>query len=379
MSYKKDTSLLLFDNEYIEVEKEDYGRIESPYDPEKISVNSQILTIDLLIKRLKEEEIDLSPEFQRFDDIWKPKNKSRLIESLIIRIPIPAVYFDARDEENWKVIDGLQRLSILKEFVIDEEWELTDLEFLKKYEGYKWNQLPRKFQRRIEETQLTAYIIEKDTPDEVTFTIFRRVNTGGSPLTAQEIRHALNSQKSREFLVELSEMEEFKLNVNLSSRRIRRMEDREFILRFIAFMLNDPMEYNSKRSFDDFLNRAMKQMEQESDSHLERLKENFCKSQISARKIFGDDAFRKISKDQERKSPLNKAIYEAWSVNLAKISDDERKVLEQNREELKQKFIILLEDDDFIKSVSQATGVSASIETRFGKIEQIINEILGKQ
>ncbi len=370
---------MLFDNEYIEVEKEDYGRIESPYDPEKISVNSQILTIDLLIKRLKEEEIDLSPEFQRFDDIWKPKNKSRLIESLIIRIPIPAVYFDARDEENWKVIDGLQRLSILKEFVIDEEWELTDLEFLKKYEGYKWNQLPRKFQRRIEETQLTAYIIEKDTPDEVTFTIFRRVNTGGSPLTAQEIRHALNSQKSREFLVELSEMEEFKLNVNLSSRRIRRMEDREFILRFIAFMLNDPMEYNSKRSFDDFLNRAMKQMEQESDSHLERLKENFCKSQISARKIFGDDAFRKISKDQERKSPLNKAIYEAWSVNLAKISDDERKVLEQNREELKQKFIILLEDDDFIKSVSQATGVSASIETRFGKIEQIINEILGKQ
>jgi uncharacterized protein with ParB-like and HNH nuclease domain len=209
------------------------------YDPEKINIVTREPTIEQLLRRIDEDALDLAPDFQRQANIWKDDVKSRLIESILIRIPLPAFYIDATNnlDDKWLVVDGLQRLSALKQFILDRTLKLTGLEYLKELEGKNYEQLERRYQRRIEETQVTVYVIEKGTPIEVKYNIFKRINTGGTPLKPQELRHALNPVKATRFLAKLSSSPEFKKVVDLSESKIKRMEDREFVLGFLAFTL----------------------------------------------------------------------------------------------------------------------------------------------
>jgi Protein of unknown function DUF262 len=107
----------------------------APFDPTKIRIEARPMTVDLLVRRIKEGALNLSPDFQRKAGLWKPGPQSRLIESMMIRVPIPAFYIDATDEDNWLVVDGLQRLSVLNRFMIRKELRLADLEFLTVHNG----------------------------------------------------------------------------------------------------------------------------------------------------------------------------------------------------------------------------------------------------
>src|SRR5262249_44885897 len=148
---------------------------------------------------------------------------------------------DATDDDKWIVVDGLQRLTSLKRFVLDKNLRLCGLEFLSQLKGKAYDELPRNFQRRIAETQVTVYLIEKGTPSDVKFNIFKRINTGGLPLSAQEIRHALNQGKVTKLLAQLANSAEFKKATD-NSIRDDRMADREFVLRFLAFTITPYME-----------------------------------------------------------------------------------------------------------------------------------------
>jgi len=142
-------------------------RITDPFNPALIRVDTRPMTIDLLLSRIEHEELDLQPSFQRKGGIWNEGAQSRLIESMLIRIPLPAFYIDATNDDKWLVVDGLQRLTTLKRFIIDKTLKLTELEFLTNFQGKSYIDLPRPYQRRIIETQVTVYLIEKGTPSEV--------------------------------------------------------------------------------------------------------------------------------------------------------------------------------------------------------------------
>ncbi|HEV3317245.1 MAG TPA: DUF262 domain-containing protein [Candidatus Angelobacter sp.] len=360
------------------IEDEEVGTdatITEPFDPTLIRVSAKTITIDLLVARLRRNEINLAPDFQRKAGIWDNGAQSRLIESLLIRIPLPAFYMDASNDDNWIVVDGLQRLTTLKRFIVDKEFELCDLEFLKPLSGKRYDALPRNFQRRIEETQVTLYLIEPGTPSQVKFNIFKRINTGGLPLSPQEIRHALNQGNATQLLKRLADSLEFK-QATAGSIRDERMADREFVLRFLSFVMVPYTSYRSK-DFDSFLNDRMAEINKMDEPELKRFERLFATTMINAYQLFGSDAFRKRYNPNHARYPVNKALFESWSVALSALSVTRRTELIARREILKEKFMATLtEDRDFEGSISTGTGDIRKLRCRFETVERIVRETL---
>lgn len=359
------------EEEDIEPEEEE---INEPFDPTQIRVDTRQMTIDLVLSRIKHDELDLAPDFQRQADIWTDAAKSRLIESILIRIPLPAFYMDATNEDKWLVIDGLQRLTALKKFVTDQKLSLSGLEFLTNLNGKTYDELPRNYQRRILENQLTVYLIEKGTPPEVKFKIFRRINTGGEPLSPQELRHALNPGHATKFLSRLADYQEFKRLTNINDKLRKRMDDREFVLGFIAFALTSYKDYPNKKGRDYFLNEAMIKINNMEIQELDLIANKFALAMNTAWNIFGNNAFRKISIKNKRKYPVNKALFECWAVIFSNLTEQEIDRLKKRKQEIIDKFIYYIDhDNEFGKSISQAAN---KITYRFNIIEKIIQEVL---
>lgn len=237
--------MLIFLNKNIEIINEDVepdsnedaadiDKKVSPFDPSKIDIKMDKITVDSIIKRINNDELEFDSSFQRKSGLWSKKQKSQLIESILLKIPLPAFYFDASDDDRWQIIDGLQRIGTIKEYVVEKKFALTGLEFLKDLDKLKFDELPRSLQRRIEETNLNAYLVNPSTPKNVKFNIFKRINTGGLVLEGQEIRNALYQGQATEFLLRMSKDDNF-VKATDYSIKTDRMLDREFCLRYVAF------------------------------------------------------------------------------------------------------------------------------------------------
>lgn len=352
---------------------DDYN-ISKPFDVTKIRIDQKPTQMDALIKRLRNDEIDMAPDFQRAAGIWTKTAQSRLIESLILRIPVPAFYFDASDDCKWIVVDGLQRLTTIKNFVVDETLELQGLQFLDSaYAGLKYSQLPRRLQRNIEEADVTMYHIQSGTPQNVKFAVFQRINTGGLPLNSQEIRHALNQGQSTRFLARLAKKDVFRIATD-GGVTSKRMDDRECALRFIAFMIFSVDEYEEE--FDVFLNKVMDVLNHMDSAHLKALEKDFERAMKRSFDIFGNDAFRKRYAENAPRLPVNKALFEAWSVNLAKLSVSEADLLVERRDMLRREFVAKSNRWEFHQSISQGTGSKAKVVRRFKDVRKMIRKVL---
>lgn len=354
--------------------------INEPFDPTQIRVDTRAMTIDLVMERIRYDELDLTPDFQRQAGIWTEAAQSRLIESILIRIPLPAFYMDATNDDKWLVVDGLQRLTALKKFIIDKKLKLKGLEYLTDIEGKSYEGLPRNYQRRIRETQVTVYVIEKGTPEAVKFNIYKRINTGGLPLSLQEMRHALNQGKATQILASLADSSDFKKVAGIKDWQKKRMGDREFVLRCLAFMITSYTDYNAK-SMDEFLNQSMKKMNKMTARELDKLEQNFTKAMQAAFELFGSSAFRKptvtVVGERSRRTTVNKALFDSWSVNLSKLDKQEIEILKERKEVLIKKFTeLIVNDKNFNYSISQGTGKVTYVKERFSKIEKLIEEVL---
>ena len=355
-------------NDEKQVEEEDTGSIATPFDPREVRIERQSVVIPNLRRRLENNEINLQPKFQRFADIWTAKAQSQLIESLLIKVPLPAFYMDARDDECWDVIDGLQRITTIKKFILDESLRLSNLEFLVEYNGCTFSDLPRTLQRRIDETELTFYLLRPGTPEEVMFNIFKRVNTGGAPLNPQEIRHALYQGAATSLLESISEDRRYRQSP--AALKKERMADRELILRGLSFLISPYGEYNAS-DLDAHLNSAMKSLNRKWPPVLDRLQEDFFVGLERAQRLFGDHAFRKPNPDfmGKRNRPLSKSLFEALLVSLARAVNFE--ILMKNRKSVIQKFVELEKDSVFMSSITQGTYQKDSVVERFSKLEKL--------
>ncbi|WP_289617060.1 DUF262 domain-containing protein [Alistipes finegoldii] len=348
--------------------------MEDPFNPQDIDIKTKPMSLDNIIKRLREEEIDLAPDFQRQGNLWPTEKQSQLIESILIKLPLPAFYFDGSDDNKWLVVDGLQRLSAIKNFVVDKTMALSGLEFLKKLEGFKFEDLPRAYQRQIEEAEIMAYIINPGTPEDVKFNIFKRINTGGLVLAAQEIRHALNQGVPAKFVAELANLHEFKQATGWVIATDR-MLDREFVTRFIAFYINSPADY--KPDLDTFMSKSMGQLKYKTEEELASIKTNFIEAMKLASAIFSRWAFRKVYDITARRKPINKALFEVWSVELAKLTNKEKELALNRKQEILDGFVNLMNQDEFFSSaITSSTSDKTRIKYRFSKIEELLNQQL---
>ena len=358
----------------LETEKDDQEiRIERPFDPEKIKVRTTTIVVELLVSRLSHKEIDLEPDFQRLS-VWNKWQRCQLIESLLLRIPIPVFYVAADEQENWAVVDGVQRMSTIYDFVKDK-FSLNQLEYLSLFEGRKYSDLPRSMQRRIVETQLVVNIIDPSTPEDVMFNIFRRINTGGMTLNGQEIRNALHRGPVRQYLRTLAESEDF-LDATVRSIRTTRMADRECVLRFLAFYIDQWEDYGSN-DLDGYLSQAMTKINRMTSEQCDEIAKDFKKAMRAACDIFGQDSFRRRYNRNDPRRPVSKALFEAWSVRLARCSPEQINRLVDRREEVKERFITLMnQDSEFDRAISYSTGLPRRVKKRFSTIEKLVEEMM---
>ncbi len=344
--------------------------IEKPFNPKEINIKSKTMSLDNIIKRIRESEIDMAPDFQRKGNLWTLDKQSRLIESMLIKLPLPAFYFDGTVDEKWLVVDGLQRLSAIKNFVVDEKLRLQGLEFLDNIKGCTFSELPRNYRRMIEETEIVAYIINPGTPADVKFNIFKRINTGGLVLEPQEIRHALNQGIPSTFVANLANLTSFKeatQNVIVPER----MLDREFVTRFLAFYLNGYNNY--KPDLDTFMTSSMAQLNTKTPEELKGIMESFDNAMNLAKIIFDKWAFRKIFSTKERRKPINKALFEVWSVVLAKLTKEEQKRSILRKDVIFHNFIQLMNTDEtFVAAITSATGDRGRVSYRYNMIHEIL-------
>ena len=367
-SNKNDLSETSISKDEEGIENEDFEDISTPYDVSKIDILNEPEYVDRLVKKFDNKELILNPDFQR-NEVWGIKQKSRLIESILIKIPIPSFYIDARDEAKWIVIDGLQRLSTIIKYIKDD-FALKDLEFLRGLEGKNFSKLDRNFQRRIEDFKLTLYLIRPNTPEDIALNIFTRINTLGEPLSPQELRHAIYNGKSTKLLQELSLTEEFKQAVNPTAAMQKRMSDRELILRLLAFKISTYENYKKSNNLAIFLANAMKIINNMSKEEIENLRIFFKTSMKKAYIVFSEFTFRKIYENDNKKRPINKSLFETFGYFL---NDYTTKELEMCKKSIMDNLKYELTNDiNFEKSISRATNNIDNVHYRFEKAKMIL-------
>lgn len=373
-----------FDNQPTDVEVEETeatpeeGLATKPWDPSKIRISTKPFSLRQIIDMIEDKDIDLAPDFQRLY-VWKPRQRSRLIESVLLGIPLPAFYFNQDFNGTMQVVDGVQRLTTIYQFAKEGE-VLHDLEHLKDLDNKTFEGLEASYRRRFQQTQILVNVIEPQTPDDVKFDVFRRINTGGSPLTAQEIRHCMSKGRCRGFLKRLVELPSFHVATANAFKHERRMADREVVLRFLAFrhLGGDLQGYREFGSLDAFLLDFTRQVDGVhgdkpgiDDAGLERLTNDFKRSMLSAATVFGNAAFRKYPARATRRGPINRALFESWAVALA---DYEPEALQSRAQAIVKMARNRMEDYDYNTATTQGTGDFRKVELRFTVAREILKQ-----
>ncbi len=338
--------------------------------PAEVKIQRDMYSVRELKTDYEDKMLILAPDFQR-ESVWSIKQKSELIESILMGIPLPMVYFFEGDDGVIQVVDGKQRLTSLFEF-LDDKYPLSQsLSILPHLRGLRYKDLKPAERTKIARHQFVAQTIIPPTPDKIKFDIFERVNRKGSTLNNQEMRNALYQGKATELLNLLSE-DKFFLKATDEAISPTRMKDKYLILRFLAFYLwkkeilkdKDGQLVKYASNIDEFVGKTMSFINHQDDGFIKELKTMFSETMELAYKLRGKNAFRIPNKD--RKRPINMPLMESFGYLFSLLRD------EKNVDKFRNKINSLLEDKDFIQSLTIRIDNTASVEKRFKKIDEVL-------
>ncbi len=362
-----------YENELVGIESEDKGEEnidDSPYSPDDVRISQHMYSVYQVHHWIEKGVLTLSPDFQR-NMVWDIQRKSLLIESLMLKIPIPAFYFQEDINGDKLVIDGLQRLSTIYSYM-EDSFRLKGLQYLENYNGYCYSQLPRKYKTRIEETQMAVNILDSKCHELVKFDVFRRVNTGGVPLNPQEIRNSMATPDTRSLLKQMSESEEF---IKSTRGRVKdiRMDAQELCLRFIAFW----MRYDSHSgqlshlmALTRMLDRTLLELNQKKKDYHLLLCALFKNSMEKCHALFGEEAFSK----EDLNLIINRPLFVSWSVVMATCTLDMETLQSRRNDaiELQHKYF---GGGEYYNAITSSTATKKNMELQFEGVRRILEEL----
>jgi hypothetical protein len=356
------------------------------------TVKTQSIEYDLetLVKKIKKGVIKLDPEYQRRHR-WNSEYSSRLIESLILNIPIPIIYLsydiDVDTEEEgsrFSVIDGQQRLTAIVNF-FENKFTLKGLDILTDLEGFSYKHLPPFLIRRLEERSIKCLRIDSTMDPQVKFDIFERLNSGAVKLEPHELRNATQRGPFNDLCKKLSKNSTFRKLAQIpvdeqeaeENPKVKKMEDVELVLRFFALSEDSYKTYKKTkgRQFKDFLTERLAELNKKSPNEIAKLEKRFISIIKCIHENFGDTAFAKYkfnpdNKSYELQSNFNAAVYDALIIGYSSEISDNNCVIDKKHV---SKFRKLFSDDDFYESVSGSILDSAKIVTRITKARAIFS------
>ena len=339
---------------------------ENVYPLNDVMVRSETRTVAEVVKRINRGRFFLDPDFQR-DFVWEPPKQSKLIESCLMRIPLPVLYVAERKEDGLiAVVDGLQRLTTFVRF-LGNKLALTGLGHDHPWNGKRFSDLPTHLQERVEDTQLTLYILDKGAPSRAQLDIFERVNSG-AVLTRQQMRNAIYNGPGTRWLSKMAKEKSF-LTSTGRSLNAKTMRDREAINRFAGFCLLGWKSYDNG-DMDEFLAKTLERLNLEDDDVLHELESAFVRSMRKNHELFGRHAFRRsLAMDQDKRSVINISLFDVFSWAFTKIPG--RKISECG-EEIAQLVIDLVLNPEFKDAITYSTNSTIQVGMRFDMVEQTL-------
>lgn len=339
------------------------------------TVRTQSVTYDIstVIKQIDDHKINLDPDYQR-KYRWDDVKSSRLIESLILNIPIPYIYLsndvDIDDDMStgdgyYSVIDGQQRLTSISNYIKDK-FSLKGLGIIKDLEGKKFSELPDFLKRRINDRTINCLRIDSTVDETVKFDVFERLNTGSVQLTSQELRNSTYGGSFNDLLKELAIDPIFKKITNFSQKRIEKMDDREFVLRFFALTGQRYKTYSPLMS--SFLSAFMKKNQFLEELTIDHYREQFHSAMRRTLTNLGENAFAKRNPTGAKRtyaSRFNAAIFDAVVISDDNIHCSNK----QYSINAKKNFLRLFDNKEFIAATRASINDANSLKARVSLTE----------
>ena len=361
-----------------------FPRIDS-FDSQKIYITKKNIALDVIVRRLKEKTIRLTPDFQ-YNKVWDHIQRSRFLESIILNIPLPIFYVSADKDGNWDIIDGSQRLATLKEFILDKSCNFKGLEYYQNYNGKTIDDLSPVIYNAILDTELTFIIIEPNTPKILEYNILQRINTYKNRLTSQEIRNILYFGEGTKFIKYLASSDCF-IKSEIYSRKVNQHINEEKVFRLISFLLVDKDGFFEKDNLDSFLIRTLKILNSLNKNkyefdYIKILVNNF--NELENLFIFGIERIEeffdykalKILTNDYRNNSIKTAYYETFATLLARLSDTQFSIFLKQKNLFIKKYENLCISNEFYKAILQNPYKKKNLDYRFHILNNLIYEAI---
>lgn len=348
---------------------EEFSRQRGSFDVE-IDIKDDKYSVFEYLRKINRGMVILNPDFQR-NLVWKPAQKSKFIESILMNLPIPPIYLKKESNGKFIVVDGLQRTSTLMEFM-NNDFALEGLESLSKLNECRFRDLDPiqdGLSARLEDRQLYFYIMLPSVPMPIVYDVFNRINTGGTQLTRQEIRNCVFPGPATVLLKEIAASEEFARAIDWGVRPLR-MKDREAVLRCLAYIIIPDFRDVYSGSLDDFLEKAMRALNKMEPAKMDSLKQSTLSCYNLTYSVFGNTNFR-IPTDYTR-GRINIAVMETIFHCFYGVTS----VQEESIPALQDAMAGLLLDEQYLNAVVASTGSTSQVMTRFQKAHDTFDNLL---
>lgn len=336
-----------------------------PVEERRLVTQSYDLSVGTLMEQWTEETLVL-PEIQR-EYVWSNSKASRLIESLLLNVPLPVLYFAEAPDDTYEIIDGHQRVASVARY-LNNEFTLSGLRVLADADHMRkrFHQLPSADQRRIRTRVIRAIIITDESHPSMKFEVFERLNTGSIALNAQEIRNSTHRGPFMQMVKELVQNATFRSAVGQKKPRPR-MADNELIIRFFA--LRDGLE-SYRPPLPRFLNRYCEVANDLDDDGLAQLGASFERAVQNVFGVFGENSFRLTDEHGDRVDrAINRALAEAQLVAFSRVEASD---LAAKRAELVSVLGRLHGTAEFLDDIQRATGDRSRTQ---GRVAQYVAAI----